>query len=161
MGNRAGSSPVIRIRRREAEHKRFKFRAVLRIGWGDSPVLILRTQSAKRRAMNREQQQKSFVDEVVLTALNKLFLDTYYINLRTDECQTVGTNCEEKFTEKQRGHTMRSWRIILKWLCIRMTVRWWSGWHHAATHSAILRRNCLPILLFTADSAEEGIYGIA
>ncbi len=53
--------------------------------------------------MKREQQQKSFVDEVVLTALNKLFLDTYYINLRTDECQTVGTNCEEKFTEKQRG----------------------------------------------------------
>lgn len=53
--------------------------------------------------MEREQQQKNFVDEVVLTALNKLFLDTYYINLRTDECQTVGTNCEEKFTEKQRG----------------------------------------------------------
>lgn len=53
--------------------------------------------------MEREQQQKTWADEAVLTALNKLFLDTYYINLLTNECQTVGTNCEEKFTEKKRG----------------------------------------------------------
>ena len=53
--------------------------------------------------MEKEQRQKTWVDEAVLTALNKLFLDTYYINLLTDECQMVGTNCEEKFTEKERG----------------------------------------------------------
>jgi len=67
-------------------------------------LIVLKAKNTKKEGqMEREQQQKNFVDEVVLTALNKLFLDTYYINLRTDECQTVGTNCEEKFTEKQRG----------------------------------------------------------
>ena len=36
--------------------------------------------------------------EILLT-LNKLFLDTYYVDFSTDACHFVAANCEEKFTD--------------------------------------------------------------
>ncbi len=43
------------------------------------------------------------VHKAILDGLNKLFLDTYYVNLLTNDCQTVGTNCEEKFMDQMFG----------------------------------------------------------
>ncbi len=62
---------------------------------GDKTPKFLQEETEHREAVQ--------VHKAVLDGLNKLFLDTYYINLLTDECQMVGTNCVEKFTEKKKG----------------------------------------------------------
>lgn len=40
--------------------------------------------------------------EILLT-LNKLFLDTYYVDFFTDACHFVAANCKEKFTDQLDG----------------------------------------------------------
>lgn len=60
-------------------------------------------QESERLREEMEHGEAVQVNKAVLDGLNKLFLDTYYINLLTDECRTVGTNCIEKFTEKEKG----------------------------------------------------------
>lgn len=93
------------------------------------------------------------VNKAVLDGLNKLFLDTYYINLLTDECLTVGTNCVEKFTEKERGAYDE---ILMDYLVVavhpddremvgRMASRAYAGSHltpGASSYSFIYRRLC-------------------
>lgn len=58
---------------------------------------------SQREAGHGEALAAAQVHKAILDGLNKLFLDTYYVNLLTNDCQTVGTNCEEKFMDTMFG----------------------------------------------------------
>ena len=54
---------------------------------------LLRTDISKR------QKNQDTLERALFNGLNKLFLDTYYVNYATNICQAVSANCEEKFTD--------------------------------------------------------------
>lgn len=58
---------------------------------------------------NRLKNQNT-LESALFNGLNKLFLDTYYVNFVKNICQVVSANCEEKFTDLLIG----SYDMILK-----------------------------------------------
>ena len=58
---------------------------------------------------NRQKNQNT-LERALFNGLNKLFLDTYYVNFITNVCQVVSANCKEKFTDLLVG----SYDLILK-----------------------------------------------
>lgn len=58
---------------------------------------------------NRQKNQNT-LERALFNGLNKLFLDTYYVNFITNVCQVVSANCDEKFTDLLVG----SYDLILK-----------------------------------------------
>lgn len=66
-------------------------------------------QEQAKRAMEAEAKKAEALalsneHKAILMGLNKLFLDTYYVNLITAHCQTVGVNCAKKFSENIDGN---------------------------------------------------------
>lgn len=58
----------------------------------------------------KARQTHNTLERALFLGLNTLFLDTYYVNFTTDECQFVIANCDEKFTNLPSG----SYDLILK-----------------------------------------------
>lgn len=54
-------------------------------------------ETAKRILSMSDEQQE------ILFAMNKLFLDTYFVNFSTDDCRFVAATCTETFTKYARG----------------------------------------------------------
>lgn len=66
-------------------------------------------QEQAKRAMDAEAKKAEALaisneHKAILMGLNKLFLDTYYVNLITAHCQTVGVNCTKKFSDNTDGN---------------------------------------------------------
>ena len=60
--------------------------------------LKLHNEAAEKILSMSDEQQE------ILFAMNKLFLDTYFVNFSTDDCRFVAATCTEKFTSKPRGN---------------------------------------------------------
>lgn len=61
-----------------------------------------------KRAMAAEEEKAEALEvsrehKEILMGLNQMLLDSYYIDLTTGECQTVGANCTDRFMDSPTG----------------------------------------------------------